>query len=161
MGAGTGKTRRIRVTGQRAQAPTLKGVRVFRKAMKWSKWAREQNLHNVTIGDYYLGSSVPKLAKDLSNKEMAFLLHEFFLDAVQVGVITFSNPTIKPESFRVHVQKKASNMYRMTWEYAPQNKVVTSGTSDFYGFYLEPEKKLRSLRDISYYIVHALQEAAK
>lgn len=163
MGAGKGQKKRITVAIGSKTPPSLKGVDVAQKHVAWSDWVRARNISNVFLGGYYLNWSNSKHAT-FTEEEKAFVLREFFIDAVKSGTISFSNSSIDPEDFLLKIASDNLLGYlrkEISLEYAPQGKIESCGRALFSEWCLDPRKKLASMTDAVYFLASAAQAAAK
>lgn len=99
MGAGQGKSRRVRKSGDVAAMTSL---RVKYQAEKWEEFIDTIDLKDVSVREYYLGKK-PAL-KDLSlpEEEASRIISELFKDMVTTGVITLP-VSYKADDFALRV----------------------------------------------------------
>lgn len=143
MGSGKGQSRRVQMAANKANVNKnpLEGVSIQHNEEKWMGWVKSLDVENVSIIDFYCGDGRTKNNIDITDKERAFIIREMFLDAVNIGALSFS-PKISPQDFNFWWQERNGNIATLVMEYAPKGAESVERQAVFNDLYLKRSRKM-------------------
>ncbi len=130
---------------------------------KWHDWRKLMGAQDVSIMDFYFGRAKSKDLPDMENeflrdKENEFLLKEIFLDAIDIGAISFS-AEVRPKDFSFKLKRNAYGVGFLTMEYAPKGVIPATGVTSFFDDYLASSRKIGAIYDVFRCFRYAMWDA--